>query len=280
MPQASDPIHILRRIGAGPDSGFDIADGALALAALDATDALPAPSLEKYRSHLDKIAHDVAAACGGDPDLDTRCSALSRTINESHGYDGDTATYDDLQNANLMHVIDRRKGLPVALGILYIDAARRQGWSIVGLNFPGHFLLRLEAAGERIIIDPFHGGQVCSAGDLRTLLKTFHGADAELNKEHYQPVSDREILLRLQNNVKLRLMQLGDVAKAAATVERMLLFAPDALTLWREAGLMHAHVGNLSHAVTALETYLEYETRAGACHEVASYLQRLRQQLN
>ncbi len=35
-----------------------------------------------------------------------------------HRYHGDTLTCHDLQNANPMRVIDRRKGLPVALGIL------------------------------------------------------------------------------------------------------------------------------------------------------------------
>lgn len=279
MPQLKDPVKILRRIGAGPDSGFDIADGALALAALETPESAR-EQLEKYRSHLDEVAYDLAEACGDAADLTARCTALTATVHDRHGYDGDTETYDDLANANLMRVIDRRKGLPVALGIIYIHVARRQGWTISGLSFPGHFLLRLETKGERLIVDPFHQGRICGAGEMRALLKTIRGEAAELKEEHYRPVSDREILLRLQNNVKLRLMQLNDVALAAETVERMLIFAPDALSLWREAGLMHAHVGNLGTAVAALETYLEFETRDGARNEVTAHLQRLRRQLN
>lgn len=279
MPQLTDPIKILRRIGAGPDTGFDIADGALALAALE-TPGPASERLEKYRNHLDEVAYDLAEACGNATELDARCAALASTLNGHHGYDGDTETYDDLANANLMHVIDRRKGLPVALGILYIHVARRQGWTISGLSFPGHFLLRLESMGERLIVDPFHQGRLCSVGEMRAMLKTIRGDAAELTEEHYRPVSDREILLRLQNNVKLRLMQLNDVARAAETVEKMLIFAPEALSLWREAGLMHAHVGNLGTAVAALETFLEFETRDGARNEVAAHLQRLRRQLN
>lgn len=279
MPQMTDPEKILCRIGAGPESGFDIADGALALAALEAPET-SAEQLEEYRRHLDMLAYDVAEACTDSADLGARCAALAATLHDGYGYVGDTETYDDLANANLMRVIDRRKGLPVSLGILYIHVARRQGWQIAGLSFPGHFLLRLETVGERLIIDPFHQGRMCGAGEMRTLLKSIRGENAELSQEHYRPVSDREILLRLQNNVKLRLMQLNQVAKAAETVERMLLFAPDALSLWREAGLMHAHVGNLGNAVAALETYLEFETRDGARNEVTAHLQRLRRQLN
>lgn len=280
MATTKDSMEVLRRIGSGPDDGIDLVEAALALATLDPTDHAQEKPLSWYRAHLREIADTVAADGAGSATLTARCDALERTLHGSFGYDGDTATYDDLKNANIMRVIDRRKGLPIALGILYIHAARRQGWDIVGLNFPGHFLLRLDRTGERAIIDPFHGGQLCDAGRLRTLLKTMQGAGAELTAEHYRRVTDREVLLRLQNNVKLRLMQLDRVAEAVRVVETMLLFAPAALPLWREAGLMHAHAGNLGSAIAALETYLEHETHEGARHEAALHLQRLRQHLH
>ena len=276
MNRSSDPKEILRRVGAGPDDGIDVAEAALALAALD----LPQAPLDDYRHHLDGLARDVAEACGEDAGLEARCAALNRTIHARYGYEGDSATYDDLQNANLMRVIDRRKGLPIALGILYMHAARSRGWDIVGLSFPGHFLLRLDCAGERAILDPFHRGQVRDAGEMRALLKAMQGAEAELAQEHYRPVSDRDVLLRLQNNVKLRLIQMEQPAKAAATVEAMLLFAPGLHGLWREAGMMHAHAGNLGHAIAAFEAFLKREPDQEMRRQVSVYLRRLRRQLN
>jgi len=140
MTEADDPQEILRRVGAGPDDGFDIAGAALALAALDPpAAAAPEQSFDAYRRHLARIGDDLASAAQGTEDLAACCAALAATMHEEYGYDGDAATYEDLQNANLMRVIDRRRGLPVSLGILYIDAARRQGWDIAGLSFPGHF---------------------------------------------------------------------------------------------------------------------------------------------
>jgi regulator of sirC expression with transglutaminase-like and TPR domain len=276
MSASSDPKEILRQVGAGPDDGIDLAEAALALAALD----LPQAPLDDYRQHLKGIAGDVAGACGADDGIEERCAALHRTIHARYGYDGDSATYDDLQNANLIRVIDRRKGLPIALGILYIHAARSRGWEIVGLSFPGHFLLRLDCAGERAILDPFHRGRIRDAGEMRALLKAMQGAEAELTAEHYSPVSDRDVLLRLQNNVKLRLIQMDQPGKAAATVEAMLLFAPRLHGLWREAGLMHMHAGNLGHAIAAFEAYLERETDGEMRRQVSAHLQRLRRQLN
>ncbi len=276
MGVSSESREFLRRVGAGPDDGIDLAGAALALAALE----LPAVPLDAYRHHLASLADEVAADCGDLGVLDARCAALSRAIHERCGYDGDSATYDDLQNANLIRVIDRRKGLPIALGILYMHAARRQGWNIVGLSFPGHFLLRLDCAGERAILDPFHRGRILDAGDMRALLKAMQGAEAELTAEQYRPVSDRDVLLRLQNNVKLRLMQMERPAEAAETIERMLLFAPGLHTLWREAGLMHVHAGSLGQAVAAFEAYLARESDPAARRQVAGYLDRLRRQIN
>lgn len=276
MIESSDPREILRRVGGGPDDGIDLAEAALALAALD----LPQAPLDDYRRHLAGLAREVAEACGDQAGLEERCAALNRTIHARYGYEGDSATYDDLQNANLMRVIDRRKGLPIALGILYMHAARNRGWDIVGLSFPGHFLLRLDCAGERAILDPFHRGQVRDAGEMRALLKAMQGAEAELAQEHYRPVSDRDVLLRLQNNVKLRLIQMEQPAKAAATVEAMLLFAPGLHGLWREAGMMHAHAGNLGHAIAAFEAFLKRESDQEMRRQVSAYLRRLRRQLN
>ncbi len=276
MSQTCDPREILRQVGRAPDERFDLAEAALALAALDLSNA----SRDPYREHLQALAEDVAAACPTDAGLENRCATLRDVIHSGYGYEGDSATYDDLQNANLMQVIDRRKGLPVALGILYLHAARRCGWDIAGLSFPGHFLLRLDCDGERAIIDPFHDGRVCDAGDMRELLKVMQGADAELTPAHYRAVSDREVLLRLQNNVKLRLIQLNQPARAAAIVEDMLLFAPALHALWREAGMIHAHAGNLQHAITAFESYLDHETNDTARREVAGYLRQIRSRLN
>jgi regulator of sirC expression with transglutaminase-like and TPR domain len=189
-------------------------------------------------------------------------------------------TYDDLQNANLMRVVDRRKGLPVALGILYLHAARAQGWDSVGLGFPGHFLIRLGEGAERLILDPFHGGRICDAAMLRELLKAMAGQDVELTSEHYAPVADRDVLLRLQNNLKSRLLQAGQHERALKVVETMLLLAPDLAELWQEAGMLHARLGNLRASVQALEEFVRRAPEGMGRHQAAAFLQQVKSKLN
>ncbi len=276
--ERADFERSLRALGHAPDGEVDLAASALALAALDR----PRVGLDRYRAHLEVLAREVSAAVppGAARNLDRRVRAMSAVIAEKFGYAGDTLTYDDPQNANLMRVIDRRKGLPVTLGILYLHAARAQGWQAAGLNFPGHFLIRLDRGGDRAILDPFNGGRRCGAADLRALLKTHTGEDAELRAEFYHTVGDREILLRLQNNIKLRAIDAGRPERAVEVVERMLLFAPDEIELWREAGVYHARLGSLAAASEALERFIAGCDNEEDRHETATLLQRLRTRLN
>jgi regulator of sirC expression with transglutaminase-like and TPR domain len=266
----------LRGLAAAGDRRLPLAEAALALAARDR----PEVDLARYHRHLAALAREVGEAAARAGDLDERAAALSRVILGGHGYRGDTQTYEDLQNADLIRVIDRRKGLPVALGILYIHAGRAQGWTMAGLAFPGHFLVRLEDDGGRLILDPFHGGKTCAAAELRDLLKATLGNEAELAPAHYAAVSDREILLRLQNNLKLRLMESRETERALAVIDGMMLFAPDHATLWREAALLHAERGNLRAAIAALERYLSLASAGPERQQAAAVLQRLKARMN
>ena len=245
-----NPQEFLRRCAAIDDGEIDLAAAALAFAALARRDAAMTP----YRDHLRALAADVAAAARGETlDVTEQIHILNTVLFETHGYAGDRDTYNDLRNANLMSVIDRRRGLPIALSILYIHAACAQGWQIEGVNFPGHFLLRLRSGAGGVMVDPFNGGCIRSAADLRELIKTMEGEKAELRREHCRTAGNRQMLLRLQNNIKLRLLRDDKLAEAVAVIGHMLLIAPDDPGLLHETGVLHGRLGNLRASVAALE---------------------------
>src|SRR6516162_6189436 len=254
--------RFLRDLGASGEQVLPIAEAALALASFEH----PRVGPSRYREHLRVLSRDVGRHAGTGGDAAARACALNEIILLKYGYSGDALTYDDLQNANLMRVVDRRKGLPVALGILYMHAGRDQGWETVGLAFPGHFLVRLSDGPERLILDPFHGGRICTAAELRELLKATAGLDSELQTEHYNPVSDRDVLLRLQNNLKARLIQAEHYERAVMVAETMLMLAPDLAELWREAGLLHTRLGNMRSAAAALEQAVQRSPDGTARH--------------
>ncbi len=274
----------LSRISAQSDDAIDVAEAALLLASFDH----PASDLQIYREHLKAMAeavHDAAVAAAFDmdnPSPEEMAHVLTKVLAEELRYAGDEDTYDDLDNANLMRVIERRRGLPVTLGILYIYAARAQGWGAAGLNFPGHFLIRLESRdGRRSIIDPFHSGRLMETQSLRELLKLVRqDAAAELESAHYKPVSNREVLIRLQNNVKTRRVELNEITGTLEALVSMQMLDPDNANLWREAGVMQMRLGHLKHAVEAFESFVARVPDGPERRKFGKVVQELRERLH
>jgi regulator of sirC expression with transglutaminase-like and TPR domain len=277
LPQPEAKLTRLGDLCAGDGQRLDLLEAALTLSVLRRGEPV---DLAPFRQHVGSMASDLADLVrrrGAAPE------ALAEVIARSYGYRGDTDSYDDLQNADLVRVIERRKGLPVALSILYLDVARRQGWEAEGLAFPAHFLIRIGIDGARHVVDPFNDGTVRDAADLRGLLRQVLGPEAELSPQHFDPVSDRDVLLRLENNVRLRLANREDWPTAAQSLDRMLAIAPDRPELLFEAGQLNARLDKRRAAIAAFERFLDIEGTAGdpAVRErVSSLLQELRRGLN
>jgi regulator of sirC expression with transglutaminase-like and TPR domain len=277
LPEARAALEAAGQI---PDAELDIAGVALQFARVDA----PVVDWHAAQQHLTDIARAAVEMAAADADADAgdlmrRRAGLAELLHGRFGYAGDTATYDDLSNANLLKVIERRRGLPVALGILWLHAADAAGWGAHGVDFPGHFLVALSGRGQ-VVVDVFGGGGALQARDLRALLKTFAGDSAELGPDTLAPMGKRAVLLRLQNNIKVRRLRDGDLAGAVACTEDMLRLAPDAAPLWREAGLMHQRLGHITSAILSLERFLALSPDGPQAARVKGLLEELRQRLN
>ena len=270
-PYPQDLRERLGALGTCDDGAIDLGHAALWLAALDR----PQVGLARYESHL----AELSAALGGTVDTLAGKTAALQNLVIGQGYAGDDQTYDDEQNANLIRVIDRRKGLPVSLAILLIHAAKTVGWRVVGLSFPYHFLIRLHHETERVVIDPFNAGAVLTTPKMRDLLKFFDD-DAGLRPEHYQSVSKRGILLRLQNNMKSRAVQRRRFDRAAELVERMLLFAPVEAALWRELCVLQVTCGRVKDAIRSAEHYHGMAGNEELRNDAAMLVQKIKSRLN
>jgi len=278
MPPMTDPRSALDAIGQLPDSEIDVADAALQLARVDAPEA----DWEAARAHLSLLARQAVrlAETIAVDDLPMQAAALSELLAGEHGYQGDAETYDDLANANLIRVIERRRGLPVALGILWLHAARAAGWGAHGIDFPGHFLVALDGARVQMALDVFNNGQPLEARDLRALLKRVEGAKAELRPGLLAPMGVRAVLLRLQNNIKLRRLRAPDLAGALACAEDMLRIAPDEAPLWRETAQLHQRLDQVSAALRCYERFLDLVPQGEAASRARAAMDELRSRLN
>ena len=270
-----DPADYLMKLGEAGDGPHDIARAALMLSALDHSGRPLAP----YESHLIEIAEAAKNEGRLTARVEDGARALSALMVGRYGYDGDRLSYDDPQNADIMAVIDRRRGLPVALGVLYLHAARAAGFEASGLNYPGHFLLSISLRGHEALIDPFNGGAALD----RERLGAPPGMGAHLHEGAglSEPVSDIEVLLRLTNNLKLRALNNGERVRALEIAKRMVLIAPRRPELWMDLARLNEASGALGAAQRAYEACLSLVPGGQALHnEAALGLHALKRRLN
>jgi regulator of sirC expression with transglutaminase-like and TPR domain len=270
-----DPVEYLRQLGEAGDGPHDIAGAALMLSALDN----PGCDLAPYIDHLAGITEQARLDTRLVTDAERAAHLLARVLAGHFGYDGDRLSYDDPRNADLIAVIDRRRGLPVSLGILYLHAARAAGFRAAGLHSPGHFLLRIGVHSTEALINPFNSGAAVEQESLG-VLPGIRGIRKE-RSEALKPVDDIEILLRLENNQKLRAVEADDLSRALTLAKRMVLMAPKRPELWVDLAQLYEREGELGAARTAYEACLKLALPGAPLHnEAALGVEELRRRLN
>ena len=201
---------------------------------------------------------------------------LQDMIHHQFGFTTDTESGEP-ENINLVTVVERRCGLPVALAALYIDLADTQDWVASGLNFPGHFLVQLKQGAQTILIDPADG-TILQAHDLRRLLKDTLGVHAELQHNHYQIATIRQLILRFYNNQKTALINADKIADALQVVESLLQIAPHEPRLHYDAAVLATRLDKIDDAIIYWEKFIllsDNKTEKDQAKYILSRLQSL-----
>lgn len=273
----SDIQAQLKDIGGLADDAVPVLDTLILLGALDREGT----DVRHYRQHIQHLHEELALYLKTTPQtkhettLEYRLKALNAVLLDEFNYHGDESGYDNPEHINMLTVIDRRGGMPVALGALYYELAHKQGWTIYGLSFPGHFLLRLDDGANRMIVDPFYDGQSLDAGKLRALIKKVLGVRAELHHHYYDAISPRDIVLRFYNNRKTRLIAQGDYTRALQTIKRELSIAPNEARLYFDAGVVCMKTDNLEQALEYLQEFVARSSDAMTMSEAQGMIRSL-----
>ncbi len=262
----------LAELGNIPDDSFPLFEAAL----LCALHEDPARDPEAAR----RLDEEGAARLAARLERESPEEALAEAMAGDLRLAGDIMTYEDPANADLISVCDRRKGLPVALGVLYISAARRCGLAVQGVDFPGHFLLRIETQEGPLALDPFSEGRVVLPSELiRRALRTGLTSDvADRLDLLMAPVKDRAVALRLENNVFARASRAGDHARAERSALRRALLDPTDHRPWIDVAAAREGQGALMGAQEALTR--AHMLDGGAAIAAQAARERVRLKLN
>jgi regulator of sirC expression with transglutaminase-like and TPR domain len=227
----------------------------LAAAALYiAQEEYPQLDVVSYLTTLDRMAEQVPLPSDRYPLKIMQ--AINRYLYEDLGFRGNSQDYYDPRNSFLNNVLDRRTGIPITLSLVYLEIAKRLDFPMVGVGFPGHFLIRPDLEEIGIHIDCFDRGEILFEQDCQERLRQLYGASVELEPRFFSPVNPRQFLVRMLTNLKQIYVNQGEVVKCLAAVERILLITPDAPTELRDRGILYYHLHRWEEARQDLNAYL------------------------
>ena len=206
----------------------------------------PQRDLDEYRNRLDAMAGDmmldVARAVGGVG----RARAISDHLFDRLGFCGNTYDYYDPRNSFLMDVLDRRMGIPISLSVLFLEVARRVGVLAQGVNFPGHFLVRVAVEDAWLFLDPYSAGRALTPADLEALLRKTTTPDAVLEPSVIAAATKRQIIARMLVNLAGIYGRNGDLPRSLDVLERLAILEPANPRIARDLAQLRARVDGLN----------------------------------
>lgn len=211
MPVPDNAVSLFVDLVSRADEDIHLSAASLAIARIAYPDLEMARSLET----VEELRRDARAAMERQPKADP-VAVLGEVVFEAYGFSGDRDNYYDPRNSFLSDVLERRKGIPITLAVVMIEAAQGAGVPLVGVGFPGHFLVAHSPTGR--VLDVFRRGLVLQRSGLLELLRRQGLGPEAWRDEFLAPVGRAQMLSRMLNNLRRHYTQIHNEDALAAVV--------------------------------------------------------------
>ena len=258
--QTDHDLEAFREVLAAPPGRFSLFHAALLISAHEY------PGREKawwqiWHQKFHELTSDARTFIEDPPSLTPRV-ALRRLCHffcEVRGFQGDFEEYTAPRNSCLTDVLTRRRGIPITLSVLLIAIGKRLGMSLFGVNSPAHFLVAAEvpSSAELLFIDPFNGPDLLTRIDAADRIADQVAVPRDHVLPYLVPTRDRQILIRMLNNLKMTYHTQGDMDKLIRVITWLLALNPNNMAEVRNRGLIHLRQGHYEKGAADLLTYVE-----------------------
>lgn len=253
------------RLQQTPEAELDLAEAALLIAAEEYADLRPS----MYLNRIVRMGSELRQRIRGEIEPSRVVEITNIYFFEEQHFKGNREEYYDPRNSFLNEVMDRRVGIPITLAVLYMAVGEKAGLPVRGVGMPGHFLVKYAparrsppasaggksgSAGE-IFIDAFNGRTLSREECAKMLDEMFDGT-VNLRPAMLEPSTKRQILARILNNLKSLYLSRGDLTRALAASDRIMLTDPHLTSEWRDHGLIEFQLRRDSAALKDFNRYL------------------------
>ena len=245
--------------------------------------AYPSLDVSAHLSSIDAMGQDVARILKKDGNMPPRPTQIIEKIND-HLFDvqkfkANTDDYYNPLNSYLNIVVERKRGIPITLCILYMRVARSVNFKMHPVNFPGHFLIKhiLEDNSGEIIVDPFNGGRIMDDYSLKVLIdQTYPQQNIPLTHALVEKATAAQVVIRILNNLKGSYYETQDMDRYNIANEMVLAidrYNPDGIM---DKGIVLLKKGDAPEALKVLNSYLEINPEAEDADYVLDIIRQIR----
>jgi regulator of sirC expression with transglutaminase-like and TPR domain len=254
LPQCCSPeaFKLLERQVETIKSSDALLSGAVAIAMHQMPDVNPQKVDRQLQTYVDAVRKRVR---GGQ--TQAILAHLHEVLFDEGGLCGNTDDYYNPSNSYLPAVLSTKRGLPITLSLIYKIVAERLGLRTWGVGLPGHFLVAVEEAPERVLlIDTFAAGRILAPDEAHARLQELFGPEMEWSDDMLRPATNRHWLTRILQNLLHIFGSKRQYTEVAAILEMEMLLWPNQGHLQRDLALVLARIGLSRPASVWLNAYL------------------------
>ena len=264
-----------RRIAGMRDEDVSLAEGALWIAASE----YPGLAIDDYLACLHDMAAKLRGRLRADIAIADKLMALNHYLFDELGFSGNSDDFYDPRNSFLNEVIERRVGIPITLGVIYIEIGRRIGLGLHGISFPGHFLVKCALRDGVVVLDPYSRGVSLDADELQQRLRAAGSpgdVDGAILAHLLGAASNKEVLGRMLRNLKGIYVERADWLRALSASERVIALLPDdAGEEYRDRASIYLKLECIRAALGDFNTYLRQCPGAADAETVTAQIAEL-----
>ena len=258
------------------DERVDLLRSALTFARIED----PQLDIEDYVRRVDELAARVSEKIEDPDDPAQVIAALNDVLFREEMFRGNTVDYYSPRNSFLHDVLDRRLGIPITLALVYMEVARRVGFQLFGVGMPGHFLLKhYDVDGQAILIDAFERGSIVTEDDCRQKLDSIYSGQVALQPEFLLPVTRRQMLTRMLNNLRSIYLSQRDFRRAVQVVDLILVIYPRSPEDMKQRAVLRYNLNDFRGALSDFEEYVKMSPEASDAEEIRQTALSLRRSM-
>jgi len=259
------------------DADFALFEAAVSLA----QDEYPDLDIQSVLDDVDQLLSRVRRRLPADAGPLQKLRVLNQFFFKDLGFGGNVNNYYDPENSYLNALLRTRRGIPISLGVLWMELAQGLGLSVRGVGFPGHFLVKVHLPMGQAVLDPMTGHSL-SREELAERLDPYRRRNGLVDEFdvplglYLQTAPPREIIARMLRNLKEIYRTQEDWERMLAVQERLVVLMPESWPEYRDRGLAHAELGHTDQAVADLECYLVHSDDLVDVDAIADRVDELR----